>query len=459
MLPDIVLLEVFDFYRGDPTSKTFFSISWSWKTLIRVCRRWRQIVLGSPRRLDLRIVCSETTPVRTSLDIWPPFPICIFSIRVDKKGVRNIISAVERGRDRTSGFYIVNITGPALRKLSAVMHGPFPVLTEIYLKSTDESVPVLPETFGGSAPRLQHVVIEGISFLSFPKIISSATNIIYLDLFDIPRSGYISPEKLATSLATLPNLMTFSIGYRSPLSRPFQISSPPLSRAVLSSLTKLHFRGASEYFEDLLPRIHAPLINWLSVVFFMSPIFNIPRLESLIVEEEELRPLSPAWAVINYDGIKIVLGLPARIQLGILSTHRDRQLSSLAQVCNRHLPVLSLVEQLNITEHRGVSLNWKDDMDPSKWFELFGPFIAIRDLYVSEQLVPFVAAALQVLKGERTMEVLPALKNLFLEGYQPSGSVQGVMKGFVSARELSGNPVVIHSESPLAHPLVNPQDG
>jgi hypothetical protein len=108
------------------------------------------------------------------------------------------------------------------------------------------------------------------------------------------------------------------------------------------------------------------------------------------------------------------------------------------------------VEQLSVCEfHRGTLLHWEDDMDSSQWLELFHPFIAVRNLYVAKQFVPFVTAALQELTGERTMEVFPALENLFLEGFGPPGPVQEAIKPFVSARQLSDHPIIIRSEPPL----------
>jgi len=98
-------------------------------------------------------------------------------------------------------------------------------------------------------------------------------------------------------------------------------------------------------------------------------------------------------------------------------------------------------------------------MGSSQWLELLRPFVAVQNLYVSKDLVPFVAASLLELTEERTMEVLPALKNLFLEGFEPSGSVQEAMKPFVFSRQLSGYPVVIHSERPLSHPDIHLEDG
>jgi hypothetical protein len=95
-------------------------------------------------------------------------------------------------------------------------------------------------------------------------------------------------------------------------------------------------------------------------------------------------------------------------------------------------------------------------MSPFQWHELFLPFIAVRDLYVSWQLVPFVAVAFKELTGERSMEVLPALDRLFLEGFQPSGDVQGAIEPFISSRQLYGRPVVIHSERPPPEPSNHP---
>ena len=46
MLPDVALLKIFDFYveaRADV-----------WYTLVQVCRKWRSVAFGSPRRLNLQ---------------------------------------------------------------------------------------------------------------------------------------------------------------------------------------------------------------------------------------------------------------------------------------------------------------------------------------------------------------------------------------------------------------------
>ncbi len=137
MLPDNALLDIFDLYRDDRTTWiiSFLPSPWRWQTLTQVCRRWRYIVLGSPRRLDLRIVCTDKTPTRTSLDIWPPFPIAVITpFSADEKNVENLIAAIKH-RNRVSEIHIDAGWGFELEKLASVMQEPFPTLRHFYLNT------------------------------------------------------------------------------------------------------------------------------------------------------------------------------------------------------------------------------------------------------------------------------------------------------------------------------------
>ena len=453
VLPDNVLLEISHFYRGDPLYDIYST--WSWKPLTQVCRRWRHVVFGSPRRLALRVVCTNTTPTSRLLDIWPPFPIIVLltptSPVVDINDVENLITALEF-RDRTSVIWICDIRGPVLEKLVTVLHEPFPVLTHFSLVSIDESALALPETFlGGFAPRLQSFALTGIPFPSFPKFILCFTHILYLHLLKTPNSGYISPEVMATCLAALPGLKCLSVGFRSPPLHLLQSSPPHLTRAALPDLYSLAFFGVSEYFEDLVARIDTPHLTCLSIGFFMDLIFDIPRLRNFIDRTEGLKPFDEAAIQFSGRSIKIVfgspllLGGPTRFELGIRCERPDWQLSSMTQVFDQQLPLRSHVEQLKICELPGRIPEWRDDpdMDSSQWLELFRLFVAAQSLHVSKGLVSSVARALQDLTGQMTMEVLPVLRTLFLEGLQPSGPVHEAMESFATSRQLSHQPVII----------------
>ena len=67
----------------------------------------------------------------------------------------------------------------------------------------------------------------------------------------------------------------------------------------------------------------------------------------------------------------------------------------------------------------------------------------MKNLYLSWELTPSIAPALQELVGERVLEVLPALQSLFLEELHPSGPVHEAIGKFVAARQLAGHPIIV----------------
>ena len=162
------------------------------------------------------------------------------------------------------------------------MERPFPVLTDLHLSSYAEIAPVLHEEFlGGSTPCLQSFRLWGITSPGFPRLASFALHLFRLELWDIPINGYISPEAMATCLATFPSLKWLFIGFQSPLSRPDRINLSPPTRALLPTLTNFRFKRVSEYLEDLVTRINTPELILLKVHLFMDLMFHIPRLKKV----------------------------------------------------------------------------------------------------------------------------------------------------------------------------------
>jgi hypothetical protein len=226
---------------------------------------------------------------------------------------------------------------------------------------------VLPDSFlGGSAPRLQILHFNGISFSATPKLLSSANNdLVELRLLDIPHSGYISPEAMVTGLSALTRLERLSIGFRSPRSRPGQPSPPRSIRAVLPTLNQFVFRGVSEYLEHLTSRIDAPLLCNLEIAFFNQLLFNTPRLYSFISRAEKLRSQSQARMTFYADIVKLsctTAGGPG-FEFLILSKASDWQLSSLTEVCG--YPFLSFfnLERLEICECPYSRPAWHEDVE------------------------------------------------------------------------------------------------
>ena len=117
--------------------------------------------------------------------------------------------------------------------------------------------------------------------------------------------------------------------------------------------------------------------------------------------------------------------------------------SSMEQVCNSSLQPLSMAEDLYI-EHQYSELVWKDDaIDNALWLQLLLPFTGVKNLYLSKQFTPGIAAALQGLAGGGITEVLPSLQNILVEGLEPSGPLRESVGQFVTARQLSAHPVAI----------------
>ena len=435
---------------------------WGWTTLAHVCQRWRAIIFASPQRLHLRVTCSPRTPVKTLLDIWPPFPlavVCVTVQTVDEKGEENIAAALEH-RDRISDVHIFDNTGSSLKRWVVAMQEPLPALTDLYLGTFQESPVVLPdEFFGGSAPCLRTFLLQRVAFPAFPKFVLHATHIVLLSLYESQDSWYTSVplEAMATCLAVLPHLETFRISFLSPPSSPLQITPPSRMRSVLPALTTFEFKGVYEYLEGFIARIDIPHLNRFQIVFFMDPIFDTPQLHRFIDRTGRLRPFNPAQLKFSRDVIGITFGSsPTHFGLEIECEEPDLQISSVTQVCNEQFPLLSQVEQLDISETPSMELVGKNEVNSSQWLELFRRFGAVRCLYVSETLEPLVAVALGELTGERTMEVLPALENIALDGAEPSESTRHVMESFISARQHSDRPVVVQRQKTRSQPTPNP---
>jgi hypothetical protein len=446
-LPDLALLETFHFYVDEERIKYEEQID-AWQTLVHVCRKWRIVVFGSPHRLGLRLRCSASTPVREMLDVWPLLPIVIIDKEDEKWGVDDIIAALEHN-DRICELKLWLVPSSRMDKVLEAMQQPFPELTTLCLQpKLGETTPILSASFlGGSAPRLHALWLDYISFPGLPKLLLSATHLVHLTLRNIPPSGYISPEAMVTSLSVLTRLEKLDIGFVSPRSRPDQKSRRPSTRTLLPVLTKLRFKGTSECFEDFVARINAPLLDNLMILFFNRLISNTqpPQLAGFISRTPKFNGHDEARVVFSDWLISVIFPQTSdgTLELAILPNRSHWQLSFLAEICSLSIPqTLLTVEHLYILG-RISQMYWLDDIESNHWVELLHPYTAVKELYLSQQLVPRIAPVLQELVGERVTEVLPALRALFLEEPLPSGPVQEAIGQFVDARQLAGNPITV----------------
>ena len=212
VLPDDILLEMFDFYVDIYSPYVKPEIE-TWQSLVHVCRRWRTLVFRSPRCLNLRLFCKPQTPARDTLDVWPALPL-IISGNMALSGTDNVIAAL--GQSNRVCEVMLDLTGRPLEEVLAPMQVPFPELTHLWL-SSDDDTPAIPDSFlGGSAPCLQGFSLSGIPFPGLPRLHFSATHLVNLHLSNIPHSGYLSPETMVTLLSALFSLESLSLEFPIP---------------------------------------------------------------------------------------------------------------------------------------------------------------------------------------------------------------------------------------------------
>ena len=260
-----------------------------WQSLVHVCRRWRNLVFRSPRRLNLQLHCTPKTPARDTLDVWPPLPLFVRG-SMTLSGTGNIIAALGQS-NHVCEVFLRGLADWQLEEVLAAMQVPFPELAELRLFSDGETLPAIPDSFlGGSAPRLESFSLSGIPFPGSPKLLLSATHLVYLGLTDIPHSGYISPEAMIAHISVLSSLESFLLGFRSPQSRPDWKNRrpPPSKRSNMPALDYIFYEGVTEYLEDLLTLIDAPRLNYLCITFFNQIDFDTPRLAQFISRTPQL---------------------------------------------------------------------------------------------------------------------------------------------------------------------------
>ena len=461
VLPDDVLLAIFDFCVDQNFLRQYIYEEVTehvemWQALVHVCRRWRTIVFGSPLRLDLALVCTAKTPARDTLDVWPPLPLVILShgyYRTNSdfpiEWVDNIIAVLKR-KDRVCQISLMDIPNSRLEELLAAVQEPFPELTHLRLGSSGG--PVIPDLFlGGSAPRMHTILLDGILFPGLSKLLLSTTHLVGLHLLNIPHSGYISPETMATILSTLPGLEHLCLEFQSPQSFPDQKSRrpPPLTRSILPVLADFTFKGVSEYLEYFVARIDAPQLNRLYITIVDHIVLHTPQVIQFVNCTPKLKALENGHVIFGDNAAWVKLspvspqtsyreGLAVKIPC---SGRLDQEVWYLERVITLSLPPLSALEDLYIYKDINSRLDWQDKIENAMWLELLHPFPAVKNVYLCRKFAPRIIPALQelVASGSRATEMLPNLQNIFLEELHSSGFVQEGIREFIAARHVGSH--------------------
>ena len=102
---------------------------------------------------------------------------------------------------------------------------------------------------------------------------------------------------MVTALSTLISLENLGLQFWSPRSQVDRASRcpPPLTCIVLPTLTLLQFTGNSEYLEDIVSQLEAPLLSYTKITFFNQLVFNTLLLRHFISHTEIVRAAYQAY--------------------------------------------------------------------------------------------------------------------------------------------------------------------
>ena len=462
ILPDDALLETFIFYLEEAYKADSADPLEAWHALVHVCQRWRRVVFASPRRLNLRLVCTSRKPVREMLDIWPTLPIVIqdwdLDITIRKNtdtNAYNIVAALEHC-DRVHQIALGRVPFFLLEK-GPIMMEFFPELTHLSLlaNSAHWGIYYLPDSFlGGSAPLLRELALDGIAFPALPKLLSSTNNLVELSLWCIPHSGYISPEAMVTCLSSLTRLENFSLGFNRYDSRPdeFIRRPPPLTRVNLPALLKFRIHGVNKYIEDFVARINAPLLFEINTSYFNHVRFEMAQFSQFIDRTEYFKALRQLQARVQLSEIAALIKFgnaasTATLELRLPFLDARHQPLYLAVLCRSlQSPITPSVKRLDIVVGHPPPRGWNNvyvETDIYLWFGILELFTEVKDLYLSEGLALRVLRAVQGLIDEDATQALPALRNIFVEGHDLSDPVYAAIGPFIAVRQNSGHRITV----------------
>ena len=392
------------------------------------------------------------TPVRKNLGIWPAFPIDLqfcSSIEPSLKEQDNAIATLEH-RDRVHSVRL-SARGPQLAKFAALMQEPFPVLTHFYLSTLCEDTLVLTAGFlGGSAPHLQEITLHRIPFPALPTLLLSTSDLVTLNLLDIPTLGYISPERMVESLAALPRLKVFTITFQDTALRHDRIRPPPVTPPVLPALTSFEFQGALEYLEDFVAQIDSPKLERISIIY-LEPLddvqLTLPQVSDFIdrLIGPKSTPTKHAHVHLRNDRVTFTLSRnyddpQGRYQRSVTTTishteYNFLEVSEIASVLGQYSAALCTVVHLEL------DAEIEEDGHPDEWLHLLRHFPLMQALHVSLKLAAPVSLALESLENittEMVAEVLPSLGLICLEG-KPASSLEKI----VAIRRFSDHPITV----------------
>jgi hypothetical protein len=206
--------------------------------------------------------------------------------------------------------------------------------------------------------------------------------------------------------------------------------------------------------EALVAQINTPLLHHLTIKLFGEALFETSQLNQFVDRAEKLKARRALLAFDNYSNDALfslsedpVNGTTLKFPMSCTANLDFQPLFLLTLSSLFPSPLqYSLLERLNILILYAEP-PWGYDMYNTPWLGLLQPFTAMKDMYLDNSSVWQLTRTLQELAKEGAADILPALRHIFVQGYEQPGdaNVQGAIGLFIAARQLSGHPVTVHN--------------
>jgi hypothetical protein len=466
-LDDYSLLNVFYLYRlaclQSNDDKAYISESTSggggwarehwWCPLVRVCRKWRHLIFGSPSYLRLCIVYTSGTPVADML-AHPPFlelqlPLVIEYMHrgtdrhIPPQDKQEIILALQhRCRVRR-----IRLHAPYSETVFRALDGEFPILECLYLKIPNARhvnwEP--PRTF--RTPCLRQLVLNNIICPSQSLLLAPTAGLVTLSLTEICEPDKFGPNDILQRLSLMPRLETLRIGFSLFSSSPageMQMMRQPIQRHVkLPHLRRFLFNGTNTYLGALLPHISTPPLEKLQIYISNWKTNSIPHIILQLMSGSENFRCYSADLMFLDKGVFVRANLSdgTRWSALSLSLHGDDftwQVLSVAQFFYIYRRLFFTTRHLTIHCRTPTSRQPHPGLDRVQWRRLFGVFCNLNALLVYDGPHGEISRSFQINHGESATELFPRLKQLSIH---TSGRYRDACAPFINARKNAGYPV------------------
>ena len=429
-----------------------------WYKLAHVCRRWRNVILGSASYLGVSLVCTYGTPVADMLAHSPPLPLVIDCFDEDRDITEDEEGAILALKHHDRVRHVRLLYATSLQEFIAAMDEEYPFLEYLIIAPPvkDRSTVLrLPETL--QAPHLRHLALIGFALPIGSRLLTTAVGLVTLFLCMNDPSTYFHPNALLHWLSFMPQLETLAITFFFPVPNreiERQLTRTPI--ITLPNLCILRFCGVSAYLEALVHRTTTPRLEKFFITFYNQLTFSVPRLAQFMNTTENLRFDSAKFL---FDGEQVYVEvyppgeaenpeMKAAFVINVRCWHLDWQVSSVSQILNSLGHLFSVVEHLTFEHNSEVysrSSEERNEVDRTEWRKLLRPFRNAKTLWIDNGLVEQLSCSLDLEDGELPLELLPELQELTYSG---SGNTGDPFTSFIDARQNADRAIILVRRSP-----------